>query len=73
MFRTTGTVRKNFQVFGFQKKGGGQDWSENQFLAFLKAFEINDYLLGTTWNGRSTTITEFQIIYELRAISRKFH
>lgn len=48
MFRTTGTVRKNFQVFGFQKKGGGRDWSENQFLAFLKAFEINDYLLGTT-------------------------
>lgn len=72
MFRTIGTVRKNFQVFGFQKKGGW-DWSENQFLAFLKAFEINDYLLGTTWNRRRTAIKEFEIIYELRAISRKFH
>lgn len=49
------------------------DWSENQFLAFLKAFGINDYLVGTTWNRRRTTTKEFEIIYELRAISRKFH
>lgn len=65
MFRTIGTVRENFQVLG--------DWSENQSLAFLKAFGINDYLLGTTWNRRRTTTKEFEIIYELRAISRKFH